>query len=289
MTRGRRSWLSLQRSGRPSGYPPGPPQIRTCAIRASGSSTSRIHHRIRNSSRNPYANASADTCFPIDDMLTRVSRHRVLDRFPAYDTHSPASPSLHRVPSDSRFPDFTTTMTCSDSRCPIPADFYWSQAGTTSVVAHSLRSGIDHYARRPGEFGFGFSDCRFSGGEHRASQVPGEPPCQHALLFDPGGMVRMSGNCDMSMLPSVVIKTSAPANRKFRGSITRPIDSLSTLRPVRRRTRRKTRFRLVASLCRVGFAPTGFHRPISAALAASLAPKLAWRTMTLSFTTLCRF
>src|SRR5262245_40146067 len=208
-------------------------------------------------------------------MLTRVPRHRVPDRFPVYGTHSPASPSLRRVPSDSGFPDFTTTMTCSDSQCPVLASFSWSQTNTTSVLAYSLRSGIEHCARRPGEFRFGFSDCRFSGGEHRVSQVPGEPPCQHALLSDPGEMERMSGSCDMSMLPSVVIQTSALANRNFRGSITRPVDSLSTLRPVRRRTRRKTRFRLVASLCRVGFAPTGFQRPISAALAASLAPKLA--------------
>jgi len=222
-------------------------------------------------------------------MLTRVPRRRVLDRFPVHGTHSPASPSLRRVLSDSEFPDFTTTMACSDSRCPIPADFYWSTASTTSALACSLRPGIEHHACRPGEFGFGFSDCRSSGGEQRVSQVPGEPQCQHALPFDPGGMVCMSGNGDMSMLPSVVIKTSAPANRNFRGSITRPIDSLSTLRPVRRRTGRKTRFRLVASLCRVGFAPTGFQRPISAARAASLAPKLAWRTMTLSFTTSRRF
>lgn len=34
--------------------------------------------------------------------------------------------------------------------------------------------------------------CRFVkfGGETRASQVPGEPPCVHALLSDPGGTIR---------------------------------------------------------------------------------------------------
>ena len=67
------------------------------------------------------------------------------------------------------------------------------------------------------------------GGEARASQVPGEPRCVHALLFDPGGM-DMPGPGDMSMRPSVIYTTSAPARLTFRGSITRPARSLSTLR-----------------------------------------------------------
>ena len=33
-------------SGRPSGYPPGPPQIRTCAIYASGSSVVKIRGAV---------------------------------------------------------------------------------------------------------------------------------------------------------------------------------------------------------------------------------------------------
>jgi hypothetical protein len=50
-----------------------------------------------------------------------------------------------------------------------------------------------------------------------------------------------------------------PTTRAFRGSFTRPSASLSTLR---RRPYgigpRKTRFRLVANLCRAGFSPAGF-------------------------------
>lgn len=64
----------------------------------------------------------------------------------------------------------------------------------------------------------------------------------------------------------------------FRGSITRPIDSLSTLHPDRCRPRRKTRFRLVASLYRVGFTPTGLYYVISEALAPFQTSRLTWRT-----------
>ncbi len=46
----------------------------------------------------------------------------------------------------------------------------------------------------------------------------------------------------------------------FRGSIARPWDWLFTLRPVRCRTRRKTRFRLLAKRCRAGIgAPQGCY------------------------------
>ena len=86
------------------------------------------------------------------------------------------------------------------------------------------------------------------------------------------------GKHGASMQPSVASRTSAPADTLFRGSITRPADSLSTLHPARCRTRRKTRFRLVANLCRVGVSPTGLHYAISAAFAAFQASRLTWRT-----------
>ena len=76
-------------------------------------------------------------------------------------------------------------------------------------------------------------------------------PCEHALLSDPGG-TSTSGHCDASMLPSTNLTASAPATLSFRGSITRPARSLCTLRRVRYRTPRNTRFRLLAKLCRVG-------------------------------------
>ena len=89
------------------------------------------------------------------------------------------------------------------------------------------------------------------GGDDRASQVPGEPRCVHALLLDPGG-TSAPGPYGASVSPSAVLKTSAPAMRSFRGSITRPARSLSTLRSGSYPTLRKTRFRWVANPFRAG-------------------------------------
>jgi hypothetical protein len=62
------------------------------------------------------------------------------------------------------------------------------------------------------------------------------------------------------VLPPLVTTRTASTTRSFRGSIARPPTSLSTLR---RRpyeiSPRKTRFRLVANLCRAGFSPAGSH------------------------------
>ena len=64
----------------------------------------------------------------------------------------------------------------------------------------------------------------------------------------------------------------------FRGSITGPTCSLSTLRPRRCRRTRKTRFRLVVSLVRAATAihsPHGFQREVSVTLCApSSSPRL---------------
>ena len=56
-----------------------------------------------------------------------------------------------------------------------------------------------------------------------------------------------------SARPPLVSTTVAPASRRFRGSIARHWDSLSTLRNGGRPPPRKTRFRLLAKLCRAGF------------------------------------
>jgi hypothetical protein len=64
----------------------------------------------------------------------------------------------------------------------------------------------------------------------RISQVPGQPLREHALLFDPGGPDAPRPLTMHPMLPSVQLTTSAPRSVTFRGSITRPVRSLSTLR-----------------------------------------------------------
>src|SRR3954451_12843738 len=56
---------------------------------------------------------------------------------------------------------------------------------------------------------------------------------------------RTPGPCGASTWPPLVSTTEAPAMQRFRGSITRPWDWLSTLRSSGHPTPRKTRFRLL--------------------------------------------
>src|SRR5712691_13389680 len=69
-----------------------------------------------------------------------------------------------------------------------------------------------------------------SHGDDQVSQVPGEPPCLHAPLFDPGELFTPGLSCGVSIRPSVFLTTSALAGIISRGSITRPAHSLCTLR-----------------------------------------------------------
>ncbi len=75
---------------------------------------------------------------------------------------------------------------------------------------------------------------------------------------------RTPGPCGASTWPPLVSTTKAPAMRRFRGSITRPWDWLSTLRPGGHPTRRKTRFRLLGQAWPGGILlPAGLRRKVS--------------------------
>jgi hypothetical protein len=102
-------------------------------------------------------------------------------------------------------------------------------------------------------------------GDVRASQVPRQPLCEHALLFDPGGPDAPRPLTTHPMLPSAQLTASAPRSVTFRGSITQPVRSLSTLRSsdYSDRTPRKTRFPLVANLVGTGLSPAGLHQEVS--------------------------
>lgn len=67
------------------------------------------------------------------------------------------------------------------------------------------------------------------GGSTWASQVPGEPPCLHALLYDPGGKGGPSHSAH-PMWPSANSKASAPRLVTFEAQSHGLRDSLSTLR-----------------------------------------------------------
>ncbi len=65
-------------------------------------------------------------------------------------------------------------------------------------------------------------------GDDRVSQVPGEPSCAFALLFDPGRTDRTRPVAVCRRGPR--FHKSEDSRERFRGSITRPGHSLSTLR-----------------------------------------------------------
>jgi len=61
---------------------------------------------------------------------------------------------------------------------------------------------IDAPRRRAGVISFcGFPNHTSVSGKDGTSQVPGDPQCPHAPLFDPGGTLK-SGHSDSRILPS---------------------------------------------------------------------------------------
>jgi hypothetical protein len=116
------------------------------------------------------------------------------------------------------------------------------------------------------------------------SQVPGQPLREHALLFDPGGP-HASGPCDAPDVAFPPVDLVGSAFLTFRGSITQPARSLSTLRGSDHSdsTPRKTRYPLAANLGGAGLEPAGLHSKVSLGNVTSHhfdppSPSFAWRT-----------
>ena len=81
-----------------------------------------------------------------------------------------------------------------------------------------------------------------------------EGPRVHALLFDPGGIGRARPSCGTPMLPSAVTMASAPATVNVSGlNHTAYALAVYASQPGIAPRPRKTRFRLSAILCRMGF------------------------------------
>ena len=79
----------------------------------------------------------------------------------------------------------------------------------------------------------------------------------------PAGSRRQAIAASRRGLPSLE-QRRLPRVQRFRGSITRPAHSLSTLRSPVAPAPRKTRFRLLASSAGRGWLPAGFQRKVSA-------------------------
>ncbi len=99
---------------------------------------------------------------------------------------SPASPSLRRVPWG-RFPGFIGTMLALTPRRPsrelgLPCLALTMRCPT--LCSHRV---TDTFAGGPGRLGQPAPTRLLLHGDDGASQVPGEPQCASALLYDPGG------------------------------------------------------------------------------------------------------
>jgi len=103
----------------------------------------------------------------------------------------------------------------------------------------------------PGAFGCGSPNATLQNGNGRTSQVPGEPCCVYALFSDPGGPTHQATYGTQTRPPHTLRR---PTRVNF-GAQSHGLDT-SCLRFARwvTRTGRKTRFRLLAKLYRVGLA-----------------------------------
>ena len=151
--------------------------------------------------------------FPLNGSVTRrlASLHRIprgsVLRLPRYHQDAPTSRRPFRT---ARFRSLRGTTDCCASRGGGELLF----AGPSSELRRCLNPPPSTRTR----------------GDDGISQVPRQPFCEHALLFDPGGPDAPRPLTTHPILPSAQLKASAPRSVTFRGSITRPVRSLSTLR-----------------------------------------------------------
>ena len=169
-----------RRPGRGGSRLPPLPQIRTCPIKASGSSCHGLaaHGCPRAAGRQlRYL------------LLFRGHRSRSLPtgHVSSQQFRDTAPPSLRRVPAG-RVPRPRRYYEALRFPTDHPVRLRLSFAGQYPPVR--LCSSLPPARRRPGDLGYSglATPCQsLSRGSRRASQVPGEPPCAYAVFFDPGG------------------------------------------------------------------------------------------------------
>src|SRR6185436_9633895 len=174
--------------------------------------------------------------------------------------------SLHRIARGSllRLPQYY--QGAPTSHRPFRLALFRSPGGTTDCRSSS-GSGELLLAGSSSELHAGASILCLDSHSWRRRDLPGSSATPLAnMLCSPTPADRMHQALAMhAMLPSVRLTTSAPHSVTFRGSITRPVRSLSTLRSsdCSDRTPRKTRFPLAANLGGTGFSPAGLLQEVS--------------------------
>jgi hypothetical protein len=247
----RRLTIWLGRPGRL--LAPAPLQIWTCGTTASGSSN------------HGFAALAALIRYFVDFSFTQNDLHKVslcffrrfrdsALRFPPLAPAGDSSPASS-VPSEcSDFPTSVPPRSLSFARA-VPALLLVVRqrgvavTGSSSELRRCLNPLPSTHTRRDGGI----------------SQVPRQPLYEHALLFDPGGPDAPRPLTTHPMLPSVRLTTSSRRSVTFRGSVTRPARSLSTLRgsDYSDWTPRETRFPMAANLVGAGLSPAGLLQEVS--------------------------
>jgi len=174
----------------------------------------------------------------------------------------PTGPSLDApLPSTgsarAAFPRFTGTTRTLRLLPSFPPSFSLRTAVPLVASPGSLPSAGNAGPMGLDCFGFGHSKTDCDGGEGQASQVPWEPSCTHAPFSDPGRIDTLRPLQRVDAAPASWDSVGSCDNKAFEAQWRGSACSLSTLRAVRHRTPRKTHFRLLARLCRVGL---GTHR-----------------------------
>src|SRR5208337_1231784 len=101
-------------------------------------------------------------------------------KVPCYGAPFPPQGPLERVPPTHRYYGSAPTPCHPSLRASLPSP---SDTAERLLVRPDARPS----AARHGPVESPAPPSGFLGGDDRVSQVPGEPQCMHALLFDPGG------------------------------------------------------------------------------------------------------
>lgn len=151
-----------------------------------------------------------------------------------------------------RFPRFPGTMGCSDFSTPFPRPPV--SLGGRYHRSRFVRSAPSHRegSAWPGPI-HRWAHAVFSGGDVEISQVPGEPPVDVPRSRTPAGPSPPGQSRRRGRGLPLTERRRHPRTTEFRGSMTRPAHSLSTLHPRGRPRRRKTRFWLPGQLCQAGW------------------------------------
>ena len=156
--------------------------------------------------------------------------------------HNAAPPSLHGV-REGPFPHFHTTMGRSDS-LPLVAPGFVAFAKAIPPLRLICSQRPRREAVGSGKLIFRFPSRKMAVETAGSPRFPGHPECPLAVFLDPGrtGRARPLQRADVA--PACVNDEGSREGR-FRGSIAKPWDWLSTLRSEDHSSPRKTRFRLL--------------------------------------------